>query len=120
MSEELSKAYDPSGIEPKGARLWVERELYRASSEPSSRPTFSIAIPPPNVTGSLHMGHMLEHALIDAMVRWKRMRGHNVLWLPGTDHAGFGFQARSGEQKHDQQRQERQRRAGVDLPAHGM
>jgi valyl-tRNA synthetase len=92
MSEELSKAYDPSGIEPKWARLWVERDLYRASNEPSSRPMFSIAIPPPNVTGSLHMGHMLEHTLIDAMVRWKRMRGHNVLWLPGTDHAGIATQ----------------------------
>jgi valyl-tRNA synthetase len=92
MSEELSKAYDPSGIEPKWARLWVESNLYRASTEDTGAPVFSIVIPPPNVTGSLHMGHMLEHALIDAMVRWKRMRGHNVLWLPGTDHAGIATQ----------------------------
>src|ERR1017187_8776365 len=61
MSEELSKAYDPSGIEPKWARLWVERELYRASNEDTGKPVFSIVIPPPNVTGLLHMGHMLEH-----------------------------------------------------------
>ncbi len=92
MSEELSKAYDPSGIEPKWARLWVERELYRASNTETKHPAFSIVIPPPNVTGMLHMGHMLEHALIDAIVRWRRMRGDNVLWLPGTDHAGIATQ----------------------------
>jgi len=92
MSEELAKQYDPSGIEPKWARLWVERELYRASAEPTAKGVFSIVIPPPNVTGALHMGHMLEHTQIDALVRWKRMRGFEVLWLPGTDHAGIATQ----------------------------
>src|SRR5450755_3046415 len=91
MPEELATRYDPAGIEPKWARLWVERELYKASPEAGGN-TFSIVIPPPNVTGSLHMGHMLEHTQIDALVRWKRMRGANVLWLPGTDHAGIATQ----------------------------
>jgi len=92
MSEELAKAYDPSAIEPKWAQLWVERNLYRASADDANKGVFSIVIPPPNVTGSLHMGHMLEHTLIDSLVRWKRMRGFSVLWLPGTDHAGIATQ----------------------------
>src|SRR5258708_2223239 len=92
MPEELAKTYDPAGIEPKWARLWVERKLYNASAESTNKAVFSIVIPPPNVTGALHMGHMLEHTQIDALVRWKRMRGFNVLWLPGTDHAGIATQ----------------------------
>ncbi len=90
MSQELSKAYDPAQIEPKWAARWAERGF---PADPGSRrPMFSIVIPPPNVTGSLHMGHMLEHTQIDSLVRWKRMRGFNVLWLPGTDHAGIATQ----------------------------
>src|SRR5438128_329786 len=87
----LPKAYDPTDIEQRWANVWVERELFKAERE-SGKPIFSIVIPPPNVTGSLHMGHMLEHTQIDALVRWKRMLGFNVLWLPGTDHAGIGTQ----------------------------
>src|SRR5437867_7961926 len=117
MSQELAKAYEPSGIEPKWARLWVERELYKVSADPQGKPVFSIVIPPPNVTGSLHMGHMLEHTQIDALVRWKRMRGFHVLWLPGTDHAGIATQVMverqlAGEGKTKQQvgREEFERR----------
>ena len=91
MSQELSKTYEPAEIEQKWARVWVERGLFGASAT-SVAPMFSIVIPPPNVTGSLHMGHMLEHTQIDALVRWKRMQGFNTLWLPGTDHAGIGTQ----------------------------
>ncbi|MGH9474773.1 MAG: valine--tRNA ligase [Terriglobales bacterium] len=90
MLPELSKAYEPQTIEPRWARSWVERGLFRAANgQPGS---WSLVIPPPNVTGSLHMGHMLEHTLIDVVVRWERMRGKNVLWLPGTDHAGIATQ----------------------------
>ncbi len=92
MPEELAKQYDPAGIEPKWASLWIDRKLYEASNDAQGKGVFSIVIPPPNVTGSLHMGHMLEHTLIDALVRWKRMRGFSVLWLPGTDHAGIATQ----------------------------
>ncbi|MSO19303.1 MAG: valine--tRNA ligase [Acidobacteria bacterium] len=88
---EIAKAYNPGEIEPRWASEWVEKGLYTADAD-SNRPMFSLVIPPPNVTGSLHMGHMLEHTLIDIIVRWKRMQGFNTLWLPGTDHAGIATQ----------------------------
>ncbi len=91
MPEELSKAYEPGEIEQRWSRWWAERDLYRADPK-SARPMFSLVIPPPNVTGSLHMGHMLEQTQMDVIVRWKRMSGFNTLWLPGTDHAGIGTQ----------------------------
>ena len=88
---EIAKQYNPSEIEPRWAREWVEKLLFAADAS-SRLPMFSIVIPPPNVTGSLHMGHMLEHTQIDIIVRWKRMQGMNTLWLPGTDHAGIATQ----------------------------
>jgi valyl-tRNA synthetase len=88
---EIAKQYNPSEIEPRWALEWVEKRLFAADAT-SRLPMFSIVIPPPNVTGSLHMGHMLEHTQIDIIVRWKRMQGMNTLWLPGTDHAGIATQ----------------------------
>ena len=88
---EIPKVYNPSEIEPKWAREWVEKRLFQAAAD-SDQPMFSLVIPPPNVTGSLHMGHMLEHTEIDILIRWKRMQGMNTLWLPGTDHAGIATQ----------------------------
>ena len=88
---EIPKVYNPSEIEPKWAREWVEKRLFQAATD-SGHPMFSLVIPPPNVTGSLHMGHMLEHTEIDILIRWKRMQGMNTLWLPGTDHAGIATQ----------------------------
>ncbi|HEY7837413.1 MAG TPA: valine--tRNA ligase [Terriglobales bacterium] len=92
MFPELDKAYAPQAIEPRWARRWVEERLFEAPARDAAHPDWSLVIPPPNVTGSLHMGHMLEHTLIDMMVRWQRMRGKRVLWLPGTDHAGIATQ----------------------------
>jgi valyl-tRNA synthetase len=88
---EIPKVYAPEAIEPRWARFWVEQRLYRPS-EDASLPRFSLSLPPPNITGSLHMGHMLEHAEIDILMRWQRMRGQNVLWLPGMDHASIAAQ----------------------------
>jgi valyl-tRNA synthetase len=87
----IPKVYSPESIEPYWARVWVEQKLYRPTNEPA-RPRFSLVIPPPNVTGSLHIGHMLEHTEIDILMRWHRMRGEDVLWLPGTDHASIATQ----------------------------
>jgi len=91
VEAEIPKVYEPESIEPHWARVWVESGLYRPA-EDSARPRFSLAIPPPNVTGSLHIGHMLEHTEIDILMRWHRMRGEDVLWLPGTDHASIATQ----------------------------
>jgi valyl-tRNA synthetase len=85
---EIEKVYEPRRFEPRWAQWWVESGIYRAEHRPG-QPTFSLVIPPPNVTGVLHMGHMLEHTEIDVTVRWHRMRGDCTLWLPGTDHAGI-------------------------------
>jgi valyl-tRNA synthetase len=91
MAREIAKAYEPQQIEPRWAEYWVREALFKADvSAPG--PVFSIVIPPPNVTGSLHFGHMLEHTEIDILTRWHRMRGYNTLYLPGTDHAGISTQ----------------------------
>jgi valyl-tRNA synthetase len=91
MEAEIPKVYAPESIEPYWARFWVERKLYRPG-EDRERSPFCLVIPPPNITGALHMGHMLEHTEIDALMRWRRMQGKNVLWLPGTDHASIATQ----------------------------
>ena len=91
MAREIAKAYEPQQIEPRWAEFWVKEALFRADVD-APGPVFSIVIPPPNVTGSLHIGHMLEHTEIDTLTRWHRMRGYNTLYLPGTDHAGIATQ----------------------------
>jgi valyl-tRNA synthetase len=88
---QLEKVYEPGRFEPRWAQWWVESGIYHAKYEPG-KPVFSLVIPPPNVTGMLHMGHMLEHTEIDVSIRWRRMCGDTVLWLPGTDHAGIATQ----------------------------
>ena len=87
----IEKEYRPEAIESHWAREWVERDLFRAGTDASKR-AFCMVIPPPNVTGQLHMGHVLVYTLHDVIARWKRMQGLDVLWLPGTDHAGIATQ----------------------------
>jgi valyl-tRNA synthetase len=87
----FDKRYNPKDIEKKWYEFWIEKEYFKAS-EKSEDPSYCIVIPPPNVTGSLHIGHALDITLQDVMIRWKRMSGFNTLWLPGTDHAGIATQ----------------------------
>lgn len=87
----LSSQYDPSMTEEKWQQLWETQQAFKAKPEQSGEP-FCVVIPPPNVTGSLHMGHAFENALIDTLVRYQRMQGRNTLWLPGTDHASIAVQ----------------------------
>jgi valyl-tRNA synthetase len=91
MPREIAKAYEPKQIEPRWAEFWVREALFKANAQ-APGPVFSIVIPPPNVTGMLHIGHMLDHTEIDILTRWHRMRGYNTLYLPGTDHAGISTQ----------------------------
>jgi valyl-tRNA synthetase len=86
--EPLAKSYEPGEFEQKWYSFWEQKGFFQADHT-STKPRFSIVIPPPNVTGSLHMGHALQHTLHDILVRWKRMSGFNTLWLPGTDHASI-------------------------------
>ncbi len=118
MPREIPKAYEPQEIEARWAKTWFEENLFRAeNSGTADGPKFSIALPPPNVTGSIHMGHMLEHTQIDMLVRWHRMRGERTLWLPGMDHAGIATQfvvermlAKEGIKRQDLGREEFERR----------
>ncbi|MBI5837297.1 MAG: valine--tRNA ligase [Candidatus Eisenbacteria bacterium] len=87
----LEKTYDPSRVESRWYADWIERGLFTPQPDPDRKP-FTVVIPPPNVTGRLTMGHVLNNSLQDAVVRWKRMEGSNTLWLPGTDHAGIATQ----------------------------
>ena len=87
----LAKAYEPGEVESKWYEYWEGNDLFKANTK-SEKPAFSIVIPPPNITGSLHMGHALNNTLQDMLCRYKRMKGYNVLWQPGTDHAGIATQ----------------------------
>ncbi|HEX4004093.1 MAG TPA: valine--tRNA ligase [Candidatus Acidoferrales bacterium] len=91
MPPEIPKAYEPQEIEERWAKAWFDEKLFRAENS-GDGPAFSIALPPPNITGSIHIGHLLEHTQIDMLVRWHRMKGHRTLWLPGMDHAGIATQ----------------------------
>src|SRR5258708_13779010 len=91
MPHELPKTYDPGAIEQRWAEYWVAEKIFSVTtpefgSEAAKQPVFSLLLPPPNVTGRLHMGHMLNQTEMDIIIRWRRMRGFLTLWLPGTDH----------------------------------
>jgi valyl-tRNA synthetase len=88
---ELAKSFDPFAIEARWGPVWADAAAHRPTLDPQ-RPSFSIQLPPPNVTGTLHMGHAFNQTIMDALTRYHRMRGHNTLWLPGTDHAGIATQ----------------------------
>jgi valyl-tRNA synthetase len=90
-NKELDKVYEPKSVEQKWYEVWEQKGYFHATV-PSDKPSYSIVIPPPNITGVLHMGHALNNTLQDILCRWKRMSGYNVLWMPGTDHAGIATQ----------------------------
>uniref|UniRef100_C6E173 Valine--tRNA ligase n=1 Tax=Geobacter sp. (strain M21) TaxID=443144 RepID=C6E173_GEOSM len=90
-NKELEKVYEPKSVEERWYQQWEQKGYFHATL-PSDKPGYSIVIPPPNITGVLHMGHALNNTLQDILCRWKRMAGYNVLWMPGTDHAGIATQ----------------------------
>ncbi|HVP64115.1 MAG TPA: valine--tRNA ligase [candidate division Zixibacteria bacterium] len=94
MAHDLPKAYDPSEIEQRWADYWVREKLFDVATPTTTPapPSFSLLLPPPNVTGRLHMGHMLNHTEMDIIIRWRRMQGLLTVWIPGTDHAGIATQ----------------------------
>ena len=110
MPHDLPKSYEPGAIETRWADYWIKEKLFSVAtpSEGETRPVFTLLLPPPNVTGQLHMGHMFGQTQMDIIVRWHRMRGFIVLWLPGTDHAGIATQmmverqlAKEGKKRRD-------------------
>ncbi|MEG1429174.1 MAG: valine--tRNA ligase [Hydrogenoanaerobacterium sp.] len=93
MKKELEKIYDPKQVEDKTYKFWLDGGYFHAKVNPDKKP-FTIVIPPPNVTGQLHMGHALDETLQDILIRWKRMQGYEALWMPGTDHAAIATEAK--------------------------
>lgn len=96
MSKELAKTYDPKGIEDRLYQKWEKNGYFRAKADKSKKP-FTIVMPPPNITGQLHMGHALDNTMQDILIRFKRMQGYSALWMPGTDHAGIATQIKVEE-----------------------
>ena len=95
--KELPKVYDPRDVESRIYQMWMDGGCFKAEPDPNKKP-FSIVMPPPNVTGQLHMGHALDCTLQDILTRFKRMQGYDALWLPGTDHAGIATQIKVEEE----------------------
>ncbi len=93
MSKELAKTYDPQGIEDRLYSKWLEKKYFHAEVDRTKKP-FTIVIPPPNITGQLHMGHALDNTMQDILIRFKRMQGYNALWQPGTDHASIATEVK--------------------------
>ena len=91
--KELAKTYDPKGIEDRLYQFWQDKKYFHAEVRPDKKP-YTIVIPPPNITGQLHMGHALDNTLQDILIRFKRMQGYETLWLPGTDHASIATEAK--------------------------
>lgn len=111
---ELPKTYNPEGIEDKWYKTWNEGKYFKPTPSKNGKGTYTILMPPPNVTGKLHMGHALDHTVQDVLIRFKRMQGFETLWIPGQDHAGIATQAKveekmfkeEGKTKHDLGREE--------------
>lgn len=101
VESNLPPTYDPKQAEKKWYDFWLEKGFFEAGKDPSKQP-YTIVIPPPNVTGNLHIGHALNNTLQDLLIRWKRMQGYDALWLPGTDHAGIATQARVEERLREE------------------
>ncbi|NBG89494.1 valine--tRNA ligase [Isachenkonia alkalipeptolytica] len=93
MSEKLAKTYDPKAFEEKIYQHWMDKDYFKADAN-SDKPAYSIVLPPPNITGQLHIGHALDHTLQDILIRWKRMQGYETLWQPGTDHASISTEVK--------------------------
>ena len=92
IADELATVYDAQSTEAEMYKFWEDNEFFKADNK-SDKPPFSMVIPPPNVTGVLHMGHALDETLQDILTRYHRMAGYEALWIPGTDHAGIATQA---------------------------
>ena len=99
MRKELAKLYDPKQVEDKTYQFWLDGKYFHAEPDPKKTP-YTIVIPPPNITGQLHMGHALDNTLQDILIRWRRMQGYCTLWLPGTDHASIATEAKIVEAMH--------------------
>lgn len=93
MGKQLAKTYDPGEMEDRIYQNWLNKKYFHAEVNPDKKP-FTIIMPPPNITGQLHMGHALDNTMQDILIRWKRMQGYEALWQPGTDHAAIATEVK--------------------------
>jgi valyl-tRNA synthetase len=93
MDIKLAKTYEPSEVEDRIYRSWLDGGYFHAEVDKKKKP-YTIVIPPPNITGQLHMGHALDNTMQDILIRWRRMQGYSALWMPGTDHASIATEAK--------------------------
>ena len=120
MSKELAKTYDPKGIEDRLYQKWLDNKYIHAEVDRSKKP-FTIVMPPPNVTGQLHMGHALDNTMQDILIRYKRMQGYEALWQPGTDHAAIATEVRVIAKLKEQgiEKEYIGREEFLNMPGHG-
>ena len=107
--KELAKQYNPEEVEDRIYDMWLKGHYFHAEVNPNKKP-FTIMMPPPNVTGQLHMGHALDNTLQDSLIRWKRMQGYEALWQPGSDHAAIATEVKVTNKLKEQARQEMERK----------
>ena len=93
MAKDLAKQYNPKNVEDRTYQFWLDGNYFHAKVDLDKKP-YTIVMPPPNITGQLHMGHALDNTLQDIIIRWRRMQGYDALWLPGTDHASIATEAK--------------------------
>lgn len=120
MAKELDKIYNPGSVEDRLYKFWCDNGYFHAEVDQKKKP-YTIVMPPPNITGQLHMGHALDETLQDILIRWKRMQGYSALWVPGTDHASIATEAKiveamakEGVAKEDIGREAFWKRMGVE------
>ena len=110
MEKNLAKTYNPKDFEDRIYEMWEQKGAFRAEVDKNKKP-YTIVMPPPNITGQLHMGHALDQTLQDVLTRWKRMQGYSALWLPGSDHASIATEVKVVNKIRDRGRP-RKRRSG--------
>lgn len=119
MKKELSKLYEPNKVEDKIYKYWLDGGFFHAEPDSKKEP-YCIVIPPPNITGQLHMGHALDETLQDILIRWKRMSGYAAEWIPGTDHASIATEAKIVEAMRKEALQRTISAGTVSLKEHGI
>ena len=108
MEKNLAKTYDPKDFEDRIYEMWESRGAFRAERDPDKKP-FTIVMPPPNITGQLHMGHALDQTLQDVLTRFKRLQGYSALWLPGSDHASIATEVKVVDRIRQEEGKEKER-----------
>ena len=119
MEKNLAKTYNPKDFEDRIYEMWEQKGAFRAEVDKNKKP-YTIVMPPPNITGQLHMGHALDQTLQDVLTRWKRMQGYSALWLPGSDHASIATEVKVVDKIRGRPRKRRSGQRRISQESMGM